>query len=121
MGVHAQISRKRGMTRAGTELAGADELRAPSMSVEHWRFRTWWAGCMGGVVTAKKQIFVMMRNRKWAVVRQGTGDSESVQDRKQDAVERARKLAVAEGAEVVVSDLGGAPHQRSDYGQRGHS
>jgi hypothetical protein len=54
-------------------------------------------------------IHVVMVDRKWAVMRPGDAAPLSLHERRDDAVTRARALAGADSAEVVVFDVGGRP------------
>lgn len=60
------------------------------------------------------KIHVMMRERQWAVVREGSVRSESTHDRLDDAIKIARALAERDGSSVVVLGYDGRPKRRED-------
>jgi hypothetical protein len=57
----------------------------------------------------RKQVQVVVRERRWAVIREGEDRPDSVHDRKVDAIRRAREVAEAEGGDLVVFGLDGRP------------
>jgi hypothetical protein len=54
-----------------------------------------------------KAVHVVMRDRRWIVVREGVAEPESAHDRKIDAIVAGARLAERETAELVVFTLDG--------------
>ena len=63
---------------------------------------------------ARKQVRVLARDLRWAVLREGTEAPHSVHDRRDDAVRAAREIAQSEDAQVIVFGLDGRPQPESD-------
>lgn len=58
----------------------------------------------------------MVRDRRWAVIREGDERPDSLHDRKVDAIRRARELVEAEGGDLVVFGLDGKPQSGATGG-----
>ena len=58
---------------------------------------------------SRRRVLVVLRNLRWAVVREGSSTPLSLHDRKDDAVCAAWERAASDGAAVVVYGLDGRP------------
>jgi hypothetical protein len=67
---------------------------------------------------AKPHVVVEPRpGGRWAVQKNGTQRASKLFDRKQDAVERARKQAQREGSELVIKRADGTIEKRDSHGR----
>jgi hypothetical protein len=57
----------------------------------------------------RPRLYVVMRELRWEVLREGLLPPVSTHDEKDDAVTMARALSSQEGCSLVVFDLGGRP------------
>ena len=56
-----------------------------------------------------ERVHVVYRDRRWAVIRPGATVPDSVHDLRADALRAARRIAAAEGTEVIVYGIDGRP------------
>ena len=67
--------------------------------------------------TAQKNLHVIPRSEKWAVVSEGSSRATSVFDTQTEAIEAARKLAKDSEGQLVVHGRNGRIRERDHYGR----